>query len=310
MNTPSAGLLSTHRDMRDPQAAQQALDQARKAEQAGDRWAAIEHYRQAHQADPNNEASCFHLAYHLDLVGEDDEALSLYEHVCSLGPAKINALINLAVMYEDAGKYGDAEKCLRQIVDTNPRHARARLFLRDVQASRRMYYDEEQHRIHEKQSTLLETPVTDFELSVRARNCLKKMNIRSLGDLLRTTEAELLGYKNFGETSLQEIKAMLAQKGLQLGQALETKPLSVREEVYEQLKAQGNEHVLNMPVSDLALSVRARKALALLGINSVGELISHTEAELLGIKNFGTTSLDEIKEQLATHGLSLRQLDE
>ena len=47
------------------------------------------------------------------------------------------------------------------------------------------------------------------------------MNIKSLGDLLRTTEQELLSYKNFGETSLNEIKALLAQKGLRLGQAAE-----------------------------------------------------------------------------------------
>ena len=56
-------------------------------------------------------------------------------------------------------------------------------------------------------------PITDFELSVRSRNCLKKMNIRSLGDLLKTTEQELLSYKNFGETSLNEIKALLDAKG-------------------------------------------------------------------------------------------------
>src|SRR6185437_4893571 len=68
-----------------------------------------------------------------------------------------------------------------------------------------------------------EIPITDFELSVRSRNCLKKMNIRSLGDLLKTSEAELLSYKNFGETSLNEIKALLAQKGLRLGQAAEDK---------------------------------------------------------------------------------------
>ena len=49
---------------------------------------------------------------------------------------------------------------------------------------------------------LLEIPVTDFELSVRSRNCLRKMNIRTLGDLTRTTEAALLASKNFGETSL------------------------------------------------------------------------------------------------------------
>ena len=68
---------------------------------------------------------------------------------------------------------------------------------------------------------MLEIPVTDFELSVRSRNCLKKMNIRTLGDLTRVSEQQLLSSKNFGETSLLEIKEILGGKGLRLGQALE-----------------------------------------------------------------------------------------
>ena len=68
---------------------------------------------------------------------------------------------------------------------------------------------------------LMEIPVTDFELSVRSRNCLRNMNIRTLGDLTRTTEAALLASKNFGETSLSEIKEMMTSKNLWLGMALE-----------------------------------------------------------------------------------------
>jgi len=47
-----------------------------------------------------------------------------------------------------------------------------------------------------------------------------------------------------------------------------------------------------------------------LNINSVGELAARTEAELLGCKNFGQTSLNEIKQQLATFGLGLRKLED
>ena len=55
--------------------------------------------------------------------------------------------------------------------------------------------------------------------------------------------------------------------------------------------------------------MRDRKALQMLGINSVGDLATRTEAELMGVKNFGSTSLDEIKERLASFGLELRTLD-
>jgi DNA-directed RNA polymerase subunit alpha len=57
--------------------------------------------------------------------------------------------------------------------------------------------------------------------------------------------------------------------------------------------------VLNKSVADLELSVRSRKALQRLNINSLAELASRTEDELLGCKNFGQTSLNEIKQQLA-----------
>ena len=143
---------------------------------------------------------------------------------------------------------------------------------------------------------------------MRSRNCLKKMNLRSLGDLLRTTEPELLGYKNFGETSLNEIKALLASKGLRLGQAADESKNAPRRPT----AAAGNvaPEILAKSVADLELSVRSRKALQRLNINLLSELASRTEDELLGCKNFGMTSLNEIKQQLGTHGLSLRKLEE
>ena len=69
------------------------------------------------------------------------------------------------------------------------------------------------------------------------------------------------------------------------------------------------ETVLNKPISSLELSVRARKALQLLNIATLGDLAARTEAELMGVKNFGATSLVEIKERLIASGLNLRTLD-
>ena len=118
-------------------------------------------------------------------------------------------------------RFRDAENCYRQVLAHDPNHPRARLFVKDCQASKGMYYDEEAERGYTVLKQLHEIPVTDFELSVRSRNCLRKMNIRTLGDLTRTTEAALLSSKNFGETSLAEIKEMMQAKGLRLGMALE-----------------------------------------------------------------------------------------
>ena len=57
------------------------------------------------------------------------------------------------------------------------------------------------------------------------------------------------------------------------------------------------------------LSVRARKCLQRLGILTLGELVSRTESELLSSKNFGDTSLQEIKLRLEEHSLALRKFD-
>lgn len=292
----------------DPKAAAEHYARANELEANGDRVEAIEELRKAYACDENAEHH-FKLAYLLDLVGEEDEAIAIYEDLCDGDRPHVNALLNLAVLHEDRGEIGDAEKCLRQILDTSPDHWRARAFMKDVQASRDMYYDEEHARDMAKRNALLDTPVTDFELSVRARNCLKKMQIRTLGDLLRISEAELLSYKNFGETSLTEIKTMLASKGLRLGQGLEGQYTWARRQIYDQLRGRASDAVLNKPISVLDLSVRARKALQFLGIQSIGDLATRTEAELMGVKNFGATSLNEIRDKLTEYSLNLRTLD-
>ncbi|MEM1166987.1 MAG: DNA-directed RNA polymerase subunit alpha C-terminal domain-containing protein [Planctomycetota bacterium] len=293
----------------DPQAAAAHISAGDNLRQAGDRDGAIDSYRKALASHPTNTDVMFKLAYELDLAGEEEEAIALYERVCETPPAPVNALINLAVLHEDRGDYVRAEKCLRQVLETSPNHTRARLFMKDVQASKEMFVDEEQDRDIAKRNALLDTPVTDFELSVRARNCLKKMNIRTLGDLLRVTEAELMGYRNFGEASLIEIKEMLQTKGLRLGQGLDDQHRRIRKQVADSLRGSGNEQSLNKPVSELGLSVRARKALQLLGIATLGDLAARTEAELMGVKNFGSTSLTEVRQRLAEHGMGLRELE-
>ena len=295
---------------RDPEACARHIDEAERLDRDGQRTAGIAEMRRACSADPQSSEALFKLAYLLDLAGEEEEALAIYERSIETPPAPINALINLAVIYEDRGELSRAERCLRQVLDTVPDHPRARLFMKDVLASREMVIEDDDSRDLMKRKALMDTPVTDFELSVRARTCLKKMNIRTLGDLLRITEAELMIYKNFGESSLEEIKRMLSQKNLRLGQGLEDAHRAARRQIMEKLKGTGKEALLNKPVGDLQLSVRARKALQLLNIQTLGDLCSHTEAELMGVKNFGATSLTEVREKLTELGLTLRTLDE
>jgi DNA-directed RNA polymerase subunit alpha len=296
---------------RDIETGRKHFDAARKLEEKGQKMAAIEEYEQSYTADPESAETCFHLAFILDLVGEEDEALHLYEQAAQQERPSLNALINLAVMYEDRNQYTAAERCIRQVLNTDPNHPRARLYIKDILAGKSMVIEEDTTQAAQHQSAVLETPVTDFDLSVRTRNGLRKMNIRTLADLLKITEAELRNFKNFGEQSIAEVKAMLAQRDLKLGQAVEQQQSAVKKAVYEQLKSSTGvaDEVLNRPCTDLNLSVRARKALSLLSVGSVGDLCQRTEAELMGVKNFGMTSLLEIKMRLAEMGLTLRKVE-
>lgn len=280
------------------------------AEMDGRGEEAIALYEQAREIRPAYPEATFRLAYYLDLHGQEEEAIELYRECLSHPPIYTGVLLNLSVLYEDMGQFDKAIGCLKRLLATNPNHLRARLFLRDAQASRHMYYDEDQARRIAKRNAVLDIPVTDFELSVRARNCLKKMNILTLGDLVRTSESELLGYKNFGETSLKEIKDMLSAKGLRLGQDAEgggelVDLFGQSEET--QSEADGGARALT--IEQVEFSVRARRVLEQLNIRTLGDLASKTEAELLSQKNFGQTSLSEMRQRLSENGLGFREIN-
>ncbi|MBL7106151.1 MAG: tetratricopeptide repeat protein [Phycisphaerae bacterium] len=275
----------------------------------GEYKAAKKNYLKAVELDPDNQQALFHLACRYDMEGNESAAIDYYKRIVSENPVYVNALLNLAVLYEDAIKYDLASKCIEKVLKFHPNHKRALLFKKDVESSKTMFYDEEKEIKKTRTNKILETPISDFELSVRSRNCLRKMKMNTVGDLLNITEAELLSYKNFGETSLTEIKEILESKGLRLGMAVESGGDFGISPIEQTVEEGENSELLSKPVEDLQLSVRARKCIEKLNLRTIGELVKRTEAELLGCKNFGVTSLNEIKAALTNFGLSLRTLD-
>ena len=312
----------------DAPAADVAFADGLLAEALGDHPGAVASWRVALQHDPEHVEARFRLAYRLDLEGEDDEAIALYRWALDNGKTvHVGLLMNLGVLYEDRDEHDAAARCFRAVLTADPTNVRAARYLADAEASRRQFYDETRERKADLQNAVLRIPVTDFELSVRARNCLQRMNIHTLGDLICRTEQELLAFKNFGETSLQEVKDILAMKGLRLGMTIPgrsgTQVIADQlggEEVPEvedeavpaapaarpkKVWSDDPNDVRNKSVAELDLSVRSRAALATLGITTVGELCETGEETLLSCKNFGQTSLIEIKNKLKDLGLSL-----
>src|SRR5436190_1705240 len=232
----------------------------------GDRATAIKMLERAVELDPAHTNALFQLGHANDLAGNDDEAIGCYERALKSPPIHVGTLINLGVLYEDHGRYKEAVECYRRVMGANPTDEEARLFYKDAHASLNMFYSPEEESAQSRFSQVLEIPVTDFELSVRSRNCLKKMNIRTLGDLTRVSEQQLLSSKNFGETSLSEIREILASKGLHIGQSLEDgQQHEMRFRPASQLSEQ-EQAVLSKSTSELNLSVRARKCMNRLGI--------------------------------------------
>ena len=279
--------------------------QGRLAESRGQYEEAMDRFRKAADMDPGDARPLFHLGYLSTLHGDAVEAIACYEACIQIVPVHVNALINLGILYEDAERYDEALRCYRTVLEYYPNHPRARLYLVDAEASTSMFYDRDREKELTRQNQILRIPVTDFELSVRSRNCLAKMNIETLGDLIMKTEAELLSYKNFGETSLQEIKEILDAKGLRLGQGLEIREGEDAEAI-EEIEKGVDPEVLGRPIETLSLSIRSRRCMERLKIRTVRDLMHKSEVELMAAKNFGMTSLSEVKEKLGELGLKLR----
>lgn len=286
--------------------------EGRLAEADGDYREAKSCYLKAIEKDPGHRGALLRLAYQLDLGGDDEEAMEYYKRLVGLRPLDVHAALNYGVLLEDHGEFEQAVTLYRKVLSAFPNHSRARGYMKDARASLDMIFDEDIERRHDKRNQLLRIPVSDFELSVRARNCLSKMGVETLGDLVIKTESELLAYKNFGETSLSEIKVLLESKGLRLGMDLDEDPLpdapppAAKQLPPVEVPPGVDPAVLTKVLADLDLSVRCRKALAQLKAVTVGDIMRHSEADLLQLKNFGATSLNELKARLSEFGVGLR----
>ncbi len=262
-------------------------------------------YERAVEADGKHSGALFGLGLENDRRGNDEKALELYQRAAAVFPTNVGVLINLGLMYEDYDRYEMAQQCFDRILEQDPNHPQAQLYRKDAVASMDPFFDYDLKRREEQMRTIMNIPVSQFELSVRSRNCLEKMGIETLGDLTKVTEMVLLASKNFGETSLVEIREMLANKGLRIGQFVNEKheqdePIDISH------LSQEEQVLLERPISDLNLSVRARKCMTRLGLTTIAELIRKSADDLLECKNFGVTSLNEIREKLTEWNLKLR----
>ena len=270
----------------------------------------INWYERAYEADRNNPGALFGMALENERRGNDDEALALYQRLVCLNPTYVGALINLGLLYEDRENYEDAVNCYKRVLDADPTNIKAQMYIKDAEASLNRGRASGRQRFTSTAKSIYDKQVSDYELSARARKAIQAMGIETLGDLCAHTEKELLTTKNFGDSSLEEIKRILDDAGLRLGTGpqIEEADLDFDTEVAETgVETLSGDSVLNKSVDELNLTVRAKKCLSRKDIRTIGELVRTTAEELMNSKNFGVTSLNEIKKKLNDiYGLKLK----
>ena len=137
--------------------------------------------------------------------------------------------------------------------------------------------------------------IRSLGLSLRAFRRLTLLGIKTIGNLVKFTESELLKIKNFGAISLDEINSKLGNIGLRLG---------IRQFNEGQLN-DAQKLFLKKNIDSCNFSIRSLKCLRNLGIQTISDLIKKKESELLKEKNFAAKSLNEINSLLSKYNMFL-----
>jgi len=266
----------------------------------------LDAFERAAELNPQHAAALFHMAYWYDLRGNDETAIERYEKAAAVKPCHRNTLLNLGVLYEDHGEYEKAAAVYERVLKSSPTDELAKMYRKDAAESLTMHYDEALEKRQSRAAQLFKTSLSEFELSARSRSCLEQMDIRTVGDLARLHEEDLAGSKNLGDTSLGELRELLRSRGLHFGMGAE---IGDGARTRSTIALGGDSEALGRPVGDMDLSIRCQKCMQTLNVQTTGELTERTEKDLLECPNFGQTSLQEIKNKLASLGLSLKPAD-
>jgi len=142
-------------------------------------------------------------------------------------------------------------------------------------------------------------------MSTHSKATMEELNIKTLGELANQNEEELLKRENFGMTSLNELKEIMARKGLTFAQS--GIPVANAPRLPPMDDSGKKQDILNKSLFDMDWSTRIRSCFGKLKIYTLRDLVNKNEGELLGARNLGQISLREIKQRLSELGLSLRQ---
>jgi hypothetical protein len=166
--------------------------------------------------------------------------------------------------------------------------------------------------------------LSEFHLSVRARNCLNNTGIERVGDLVILTEYELLRIRNLGVATLEELKKLVASLGLSLGMgeqdfSIAAVPATAISDPLRDIlmdatglsSADSLTTVEDLPLQLLLdvrlfkVSARAQKLFKIAEVERIGDLVIYSESDLWSFPNVGQTTLNELKKLVGELGLRL-----
>lgn len=165
-----------------------------------------------------------------------------------------------------------------------------------------MMEDSEEHRLE-----LLSRSIEDLRLSVRARNALRNAGLVTIGKIVARTPEELLSFRGFGRTCLEEVEHLMASLGLQLGAGTDSGWATAEAPSLpvERPLTDAQRGWLSRPLTTLILSIRAQNSFAALGLKWIGDLVLLSSEDLATMKNLGRRTIADMQDELARRGLSL-----
>ena len=138
----------------------------------------------------------------------------------------------------------------------------------------------------------LDSPIENLGLGTRITRSYETNNIKTVGDLTRLTEKDLKAMNGIGKQAVRMARYKLSEYGLKLREA----DLPTYDPV-----------ILSKPIDRTEWSSRSKKAFDKIGAKTIGDLAMLTEKQLSGVRNFGMTSLIEVRRKLKEFGLKLKE---
>ncbi len=241
------------------------------------------------------KVEALHRLFYLANIFLPPEQIEKYEKkINELPKSCASTIINLAMYYDMNNRLKEAEKCIEVISGYHT--DRLNYLIDEIKGSNIILFEEDVERQKKYTQKLLEIPIHATGLSIRSRNILTQKKIKTIGDLVKYTEADIQSIASLGEAGVKEIKDLLASLNLHFAE--DTHVETDEEKKYLAL--------LNQSISNVYWRPQTRSILDRNNIKTWGDLVNLKEEEISKWQGISIPILNEIKQKLLQQGLMFK----